>query len=36
MNTSVLDPYLQAVRDNDQGKLAASLAGNMAHAPARS
>ena len=34
MSTSVLDPYLQAVRDNDHGKLAASLAGEIVmHGP---
>jgi hypothetical protein len=34
MNTSVLDLYLEAVRDNDQGKLAASLAGDIVmHGP---
>ena len=34
MNTSVLNPYLQAVRDNDHGKLAASLAGDIVmHGP---
>ena len=34
MSTSALDPYLQAVRDNDHGKLAASLAGDIVmHGP---
>ncbi len=34
MSTSELDPYLQAVRDNDHGKLAASLAGGIVmHGP---
>jgi len=34
MSSSALDPYLQAVRDNDQGKLAASLAGDIVmHGP---
>lgn len=34
MSTSALDPYLQAVRDNDHGKLAASLADDVVmHGP---
>jgi len=34
MNTSALDPYMEAVRDNDQGKLSASLSDDIVmHGP---